>query len=329
MPCSDTPACLRGCIETKMGLNRTRQINLNGGNAIETKFNKTVYIPVVLIILLALTAVVPVVNAQSETTTVNAQSVDLNRSWWTEGSNASVATYTVSPLAPNEALSDQIYANKLNYLRSIKAQINDKSKKQTDGLQTLSSSSAMGLITIPFNYNYVGFDIADSIAGSYYGGGDALKGTSDTLSNAMDYWKNDQYLCYYTNMGESNGDEQHHCNDLYFNDGNGLNPNVNSVLVSASTIQSISPDYGIRWADMFIDSCYSNNDPMFSAFGDHYPNWYIGTTTDVPATTTMQVTQHFWDHYSGDGNPQTDLSNACTAYSESTTDYQLHYYGWW
>jgi len=284
--------------------------------------------PVALVILLALAAVTPIVNAQSGATTINAQPDNLNMSWWTTipvTNNDNATNSMVSSITPN-ATQNQLYMEKLNHLRAMASLIaqTNKNKAKTNNIQPLSASSAMGLINTPFNYNSIAFNIADTVATSYYGGGDALKGTSDTLSNVENYWKNDGSLCYYTNMGQSNGDPQHNCNQLYFNDGNN-----NAVLVSASTIKSESPDTGLRWTDMFIDSCYSNNNPMYDAFCSHYPNWYIGTTTEVPATTTMHVTGQFWQNYPGDGNPQSALNSACSTYGESNTDYHLSYWGWW
>ena len=285
--------------------------------------------------MLLITAILgtTIVNAQSGTTVANSQLTNLSdSSWyswysWYNESTPNVDSAVDTATSSESVNITQLHMDKMKYLQSKKDNQTGSirtSIAQANSIQPLSSSSAECLVTVATDYNNMAYNAANSIASAY--GGDALKGTSDTQANAENYWRSDSQLCYYTNIGESAPFTQggYDCTYLRFNDGNG-----NSYPVSAGTIQHLSPDTGLYGADDYICSCYSYNDPMLTAYTTHMANIYIGGKIELNAITSTNVCDKFWSYYSGDGNPNTALQNACNYYSESNQNYGVIYHGYW
>lgn len=268
-------------------------------------------------LLVAVMLVTTTVNAQSvnysdiwSSYTTSGKSINLTDWWHEDASSANTISSATPPVQPvNQTIFDE-------KLKSIKEA---RSGKTTNPLQT-DVTWSKGFATTPQNYEDLSYWVTDNIIG-YWGNSVAAKGSSDTMANAIDYWQNDGNLWYYNNIGEASISGTN-CNNLYFADGQ----------MSAQTIQGLSSTSGLTLCDIYIDSCYSYNNPMKTGFTCHNPNFYIGGTVALNQVQSMCTCGQFWEYFmenGGGGNPTDDLENACDELTEPFSNYGITYNGYW
>jgi hypothetical protein len=141
-----------------------------------------------------------------------------------------------------------------------------------------------------------------------------MEGSDDTITNIINYFKSDDSLCFYNNIGDSDAQyDGDPCNNLKLYNG----------FLSASTISSLSPDNGLYGDDIFINSCDSFDDPLKSAFLTHSPKFYVGGKKNLPALSAYTA-KDFWVYYLGYGQ---SVSVALTSAQQATGIAGQNYYG--
>jgi len=129
----------------------------------------------------------------------------------------------------------------------------------------------------------------------------SLTRSSSTKSNVLQYLNEeftppDDELIYWNNIGH--GDKY----GLYFYDGK-------------MYYYEFENKSGITNSIIFINSCYSFENPLKNSMVSNHPDVYIGATTALPQYTSENACGNFWKYYIKDGmSPSQALEQAMEDY---------------
>ena len=130
-----------------------------------------------------------------------------------------------------------------------------------------------------------------------------LTTSSATKAAVLNYWQNDGYLSYYNNIGhaDTSSTSGTPAYGLVFYDAE----------ATSSDISSLSPDEGIAFSRVFINSCNSFENPLHDAFIGKAVEMYIGGIVELPMYYSEDTASDFWYYYSDEGQTaSTALANA-------------------
>lgn len=131
----------------------------------------------------------------------------------------------------------------------------------------------------------------------------SLTTSAATKAAVLDYWKNDDYLLRYNNIG--------HADTPNYNGAPAYGLTFYNEGVTATEISNLNPYNGLIYSHVFINSCNSFENPLHDAFLSKSVSNYVGGVVLLPMYSSEDTAADFWYYYSNLGQSfPTALANA-------------------